>query len=64
MARTVSLPAAIAARLIMEGKLDTPGVQIPVYPEIYTPVMTELEELGIRFREERHHVLPGPFDER
>ena len=29
MSKTVGLPAGIAARLIMEGKIDQPGVQIP-----------------------------------
>lgn len=47
MSRTVSLPAAIAARLILEGKIKLAGVQIPVVPEIYEPVLAELEALGI-----------------
>jgi saccharopine dehydrogenase (NADP+, L-glutamate forming)/spermidine synthase len=51
MARTVGLPAAIAARLILEGKIDETGVHIPVEPGIYEPVLSELEELGIRFTE-------------
>jgi saccharopine dehydrogenase (NADP+, L-glutamate forming)/spermidine synthase len=51
MARTVGLPAAIAARLILEGKIKETGVHIPVEPEIYQPVLEELEELGISFTE-------------
>jgi len=51
MARTVGLPAAIGVRLILEGKLDLPGVQIPVLPAIYEPVLAELEALGIRLTE-------------
>lgn len=51
MARTVGLPAAIAVRLIMEGKVDLTGVVAPVMPELYEPVLNELEELGIRFVE-------------
>ncbi len=47
MARTVSLPAAIATRLILEGEITLTGVQIPVVPEIYEPVLAELERLGI-----------------
>ena len=47
MARTVSLPAAIATRLILEGKITLTGVQIPVVPEIYEPVLAELERFGI-----------------
>ncbi|MBI5242900.1 MAG: saccharopine dehydrogenase NADP-binding domain-containing protein [Elusimicrobia bacterium] len=55
MARTVSLPAAMAARLILEGKIKGTGVQIPVKPAIYEPVLKELEEMenGIRFKEAR-----------
>lgn len=51
MARTVGYPAAIAARLILEGSLRLTGVHIPVLPEIYEPVLTELESLGIRVAE-------------
>ena len=53
MARTVGLPAAIAARLIVEGKIDVKGVCIPVVPEIYTSVLAELEKLVIRFVEKK-----------
>jgi saccharopine dehydrogenase (NADP+, L-glutamate forming) len=53
MARTVSLPAAIAARLILDGKIDLAGVHIPVVPEIYEPVLDELEALGIKCVERR-----------
>lgn len=51
MARTVSLPLAIGAKLILEGELSLRGVQIPVHPSIYEPVLAELENLGIRFEE-------------
>ncbi len=51
MARTVSLPAAIAVRMLLEGKPRLTGVQIPVVAEIYKPVLDELEKLGIRFKE-------------
>ncbi len=47
MARTVSLPAAIATRMILEEKINLTGVQIPVVPEIYEPVLKELEQLDI-----------------
>lgn len=51
MARTVSLPAAVGVRLILEGKLTSPGVHIPVIPEIYEPVLNELAEMNIRCEE-------------
>jgi saccharopine dehydrogenase (NADP+, L-glutamate forming) len=51
MARTVSLPAAIAVELIARGHIDLAGVHLPVLPLIYRPVLVELGELGIRFEE-------------
>lgn len=51
MAKTVGLPAAIAARLILEGKIKEKGVCIPVHPGIYEPVLNELATLGVSFRE-------------
>ncbi len=52
MSRTVSLPAAIAARLILAGRIPQRGVVRPVHPEIYNPVLAELAELGIDCREQ------------
>ena len=51
MSRTVGLPAAIAVKNIMEGRISLTGVQRPVMPEIYEPVLTELETLGITLKE-------------
>ncbi len=55
MARTVSLPMAIATRLIAEGTIAMKGVQTPVHPEIYEPVLRELETLNIKMVEKRIH---------
>jgi saccharopine dehydrogenase-like NADP-dependent oxidoreductase len=51
MARTVSLPAAIAVKLILQNRINAVGVKIPVIPEIYLPVMEELEKMNIKFKE-------------
>ncbi|MBN1953424.1 MAG: saccharopine dehydrogenase NADP-binding domain-containing protein [Anaerolineae bacterium] len=51
MARTVGLPAAIAARMILKGQIQLTGVHRPVRPEIYEPVLDELERLGIKLEE-------------
>ncbi len=51
MARTVGLPVAIATRHILNGNISTPGVQIPISKEIYEPMLAELEEHGISFKE-------------
>ena len=56
MARTVGLPAAICTRLILEGAIKVTGVHIPVIPEIYTPVLRELKELGITFKEKKEDI--------
>jgi len=53
MARTVGLPAAIATRLILQGGIRLTGVHIPVLPEIYGPVLAELEERGIGVEEQQ-----------
>ena len=51
MNRTVGLPAAVGVRLILEGKVTSRGVLVPVLPEIYEPALVELQRLGIRFTE-------------
>ena len=56
VARTVSLPAAIAARLMLEGKIREPGVHIPVRPPVYRPILAELEKFKIAFRERRKRL--------
>ena len=56
MARTVGLPAAIATRLILEGKIEMTGVHIPVIPEIYVPILQELKEMDIVFTEKREEL--------
>ncbi len=46
-ARTVSLPAAIATRMILDGSITAKGVYGPTIPEIYGPVLKGLEEVNI-----------------
>ncbi len=48
MARTVSLPAAIGVRMILEGKINIKGVHMPILPDVYNPVLQELENLDIK----------------
>ncbi|HEY5371243.1 MAG TPA: saccharopine dehydrogenase C-terminal domain-containing protein [Hanamia sp.] len=52
MAKTVGLPLGIAAKLILEDKIKLTGLHIPVIPEIYEPVLKELELNGIKFNED------------
>ena len=51
MAKTVGLPLAIAAKLLLQNKLKERGVLTPVKKEIYKPVLKELMELGIELNE-------------
>jgi saccharopine dehydrogenase (NADP+, L-glutamate forming) len=51
VARTVALPAAIAVKMILNKEINMTGVHIPVIPEIYNPILDELEEMGIKFKE-------------
>lgn len=51
MAKTVGLPLAITALLILENKIALTGLHIPIVPEIYEQVLAALEEEGIVFEE-------------
>lgn len=51
MSKTVGFPIAIAARMYLRGEIALRGVQVPTLPELYQPVLRELENLGIRFIE-------------
>ncbi|MDX1631933.1 MAG: saccharopine dehydrogenase C-terminal domain-containing protein [Thermoanaerobaculia bacterium] len=53
MARTVGLPAALGAELLLDRKLGVPGCRTPADPELFPILRDALEAAGIRFREER-----------
>ncbi|WP_373074323.1 saccharopine dehydrogenase C-terminal domain-containing protein, partial [Zeaxanthinibacter enoshimensis] len=55
MAKTVGLPVAIATLLILDKVITTPGVQIPISKEVYKPILKELEQHGVVFKE---HKVP------
>lgn len=52
MAKTVGLPVAMATLLILNEKIKTPGVQLPIREEVYLPILKELEEYGVVFKEQ------------
>jgi len=54
MAKTVGLPVAMAAKLVLTGEFKTPGVHMPVIPELYSPILEELETYGISFTEKEY----------
>jgi saccharopine dehydrogenase-like NADP-dependent oxidoreductase len=51
MAKTVGMPLGIAAKLILNGAIKLTGLHIPTRKEIYEPVLKELEQHGVRFRD-------------
>jgi saccharopine dehydrogenase-like NADP-dependent oxidoreductase len=51
MAKTVGLPVAIATLQILNGKITTPGVQLPIKKEVYDPILKELESFGVIFKD-------------
>lgn len=51
MAKTVGLPLAIAAELLLNNAITIKGLHIPIIPEIYAPILAQLEENGIKFIE-------------
>ena len=57
MANTVGLPIAIATKMILTGTLKTTGVTLPIQPEVYTPILEELEMYNIRFHEKEVQFL-------
>ena len=57
MAKTVGLPVAMATLQILNGKIKTPGVQLPINKEVYQPILRELEEYGVIFNEKQMDYL-------
>lgn len=58
MSKTVGLPLGIASRLLLKGIIRERGIRIPVSPEIYRPVLRELEQHGIAFVHEQTEIIP------
>jgi saccharopine dehydrogenase (NAD+, L-glutamate forming) len=53
MAKTVGLPVGIAALAILNNKIKTYGVQIPTKKEFYDPILNELKDFGVIFKEKK-----------
>lgn len=51
MSKTVGLPIAIAARLLLSGEIGRRGVVLPVTADFYEPILAELAAMGITFTE-------------
>ncbi|MEM7374858.1 MAG: saccharopine dehydrogenase C-terminal domain-containing protein [Bacteroidota bacterium] len=59
MAKTVGIPLGIAAKMVLTGKIKETGIQIPVKPSIYTPILDELRHYGMDFVERELEILPS-----
>lgn len=49
MAKTVGYPAAIAARMLLDGEIRSKGLVIPMTKEVYGPALVRLKDEGIQF---------------
>ena len=49
MAKTVGLPVFFACKLLLENQISLKGVKIPIYKEIYKPILKNLSNEGINF---------------
>jgi len=65
MAKTVGLPMGIAAKHILQNSIKLKGLHLPVKPEIYHPILKELEQHGIVFKDKTEiledYVDNGPI---
>lgn len=53
MAITVGTPLAIATKLLLTGEIKDKGVVVPTKAHLYTPILKELENYGVKFIEEK-----------
>jgi len=51
MSRLVGLPVAIFAKYFLNGNIKATGIHRPITPELYNPILDELEEMGVTFVE-------------
>ncbi len=52
MSTTVGVTCGIGARMVLTGKIPQRGILSPIYPEIYNPILKELETYNVRMVEE------------
>lgn len=59
MALTVGLPAAVAATLLLDGRIPDKGLVLPVIPSIFDPILDEIATLGVEFEERTEQIASG-----
>lgn len=57
MAKTVGLPLGIMAKMVLHGKVTQKGLALPLQTNTYEPVLKELQEFGVHFRETTQPLL-------
>jgi len=57
MAKMVGLPMGIFVKLVMERRVRSKGVNIPVVKEVYEPVLEELKDYGVVFQEKEYDLV-------
>jgi len=56
MSKLVGLPLGIFVKLVMQGKITSTGVHIPVKREVYEPVLQELQNYGVVFKNQESTI--------
>ncbi len=51
MAKTVGLPTAIAAKMVLEKEIQTTGMVLPLSKDIYKPILNRLNSEGLTWSE-------------
>lgn len=51
MSNTVGLPVGICCKLMLNGTINESGVMMPIEPAVYEPILKELEEFDVSFKE-------------
>lgn len=51
MAKTVGFPAAIAAKMVLDGEIQQRGVILPFAPDAYLPMLSRLRAEGLTYTE-------------
>ncbi|MCP4978100.1 MAG: saccharopine dehydrogenase [Maribacter sp.] len=62
ISRTVGLPAAIGAKLILNREIKSPGVLFPWTKEVYDPILDELAELGIAYTSQDNKIEHSQYE--
>jgi len=56
MSITVGTPLAIATKMLLNAEIKVTGVHTPTIPEIYEPILLELEDYKVKFIEEEETI--------